>query len=335
MSSEAPSGDTVPVDSHALGEKHDPDAAADGSDAAGAPKSARATSDGLDPVLVARVVAGVVLVAAITAVIVAPDRVLAAVLLAPVILGALAPLGRWTDGTDRVNGLSGYLEQGLAKATEGPGKFKRYFLRPLFAGTLWIWSRTAPVTDSHLRAGLRVALSLVFGALMLATLAIVGYVLLIVVVALAMAAFVIKLLFEFLSDSLGGNRSSSSQDGRDDEEMRPEPAVVGLRGSRVVQEGFFVDTPTGAAINSEGQIVSEGFFVDTPTGRRIDEEGRLVDEGLFFDTPTGIRLQEDGRIVEEGLFVDTPTGKRIDEEGRLVEEGLFVDTPTGTRFVKE
>lgn len=335
MSSVPQSNEVVPDDGRAFEELHGIDAVTVGTASGSIPEAARASPTGLDPVLVVRIVASVVLLAAITAVIVAPDRALTAVLLVPIVLGALLPLGRWTEGTDRVNELSGYLDRGLVKAKEGPGKFKRYFLRPLLAGTLWIWSGTAAVTDSHLRAGLRVSLSLVFGASMLAVLAVVGYVLLIVVIALAMAAFVLKLLFEFLSDSLSGKLSASSQGGRDDEEMRHEPAVVGLRGSRVVQEGLFVDAPSGTAINRDGQIVSEGFFVDTPTGRRIDEQGRLVDEGFFLDTPTAIRLQEDGRIVKEGFFVDTPTGERIDEEGRLVDEGLFVDTPTGTKLVKE
>lgn len=335
MSSEAPSGNLTSVDDHPLGEKHVPGDAPVGSGAASVLGSTRAMADGADPVLVARVVAGAVLLAAVTAVAVAPDRALAAVLLVPIILGALAPLGRWTEGTDRVNGLSVRLERSLARAREGPGKFKRYFLRPLFVGTLWIWSRTAPVTDSHVRAGLRVTLGLVFGGLMLAALVVAGYVFLIVVIALAMAAFALKFLGEFLSDSLSGKLNASSRDDRDDEEMRPEPAVVGLRGSRLVREGLFVDTPTGTAINSDGQIVTEGLFADTPTGRRIDEDGRLIDEGLFVDMPTGIRVQEDGRIVKEGLFVDTPTGKRIDEEGRMVDEGIFFDTPTGSRFVRE
>lgn len=308
--------------------------------ASGDPRSApsgvaKAVPAGLDPTLIARVAAGTVVLAAISGAILAPARGLVAAFLAPVLLGALFPLGRWTDGTDRVNGLERYLEGCLARAKAGTGKLGRYFLRPLFTGTLGIWKITAPVSDSHVRAGLRVTLTLFFGALMLVALAIVGYLLLMIVIAVAMLVFTLKLMLEFLSDTLSGKPSGSSSGSGDEEEHRRQPPILGPRGTRVVQEGVFVDTPTGTAINGDGQIVREGFFVDTPTGQRIDEDGRLVDEGFFVDTPTGIRIREDGRVVEEGFFVDTSTKRRIDEDGRLVDEGFVVDIPTGTKFVKE
>lgn len=297
--------------------------------------SARAEPVGLGPTQIARVVAGIVILAGITAVLLAAERGLVAAFVSPVLLGALFPLGRWTDGTDRVNGLERYLEGSLAKAKAGTGKLELYFLRPLSAGTLGIWKRTARVADPHLRAGLRVMLALFFGALMLAALAIVGYVLLVVVIAVAVLAFTLKFVLEYLSDSLGGKSSASPSDSRDEHERRPEPPIPGPRGTRLVREGLFVDTPTGTAVSGDGRIVREGIVDGAPTGRRIDEDGRLVDEGIFVDTPTGTRILEDGRIVEEGFFVDTPTGRRIDEDGRMVDEGVFVDTSTGMRFVKQ
>ncbi len=332
MASDLIGTEAVPVDGPVLAESEGVDVA---EPRGTAPRGAKPEPAGLDPTRIVRVVAGVVMVAAITAVLLAPHRGLVAAFLAPVLFGALLPLGRWTDGTDRVNGLERDLEAGLAKAKAGTGKLKKYFLRPLFTGTLGIWKATAPIADSHVRAGLRVTLALFFGALMLAALAMVGYVLLVLVIAVAMLVFTLKLAFEFLSDTLSGKSSASSSGSENEEELRPRPPILGPRGTRVVQEGLFVDTPTGTAINGEGQIVREGLFVDTPTGKRIDEDGRLVDEGLFVDTPTGVRIREDGRIVTEGFFVDTPTGQRIDEDGRLVDEGLFVNTPTGTKFAKE
>lgn len=284
----------------------------------------------LDPTVVSRVIAATVFAAGIAVILISPDRMLAMVLLGPVFVGALLPMSRWPPSTTFVNGLEEAASRRLELAKAKAGKFSRFFSKPLLAGFLWIWKRTSPVADLHLRAGLRAALGLAFGALMLAALVVVGYILLIVAIAAAMLAFTFWILGKLLSEWLG-----SSSRREEAEEPRPEPVVVGPRGTRMVREGLFVDTASGTAVDRDGRIVEEGLFFDTPSGRKIDADGRLVEEGLFVDTPTGTRIDKDGRIVQEGLFVDIPTGKRIDDDGRLVEEGHFVDRPTGIRFVKD
>jgi hypothetical protein len=86
------------------------------------------------------------------------------------------------------------------------GKFARFVVKPTASGSIWLWDRTAPVSDPHLRSGVRVASALYFWSLMLAVLAIAAYVVLII--ALIVLAFVV--LGWLLSQSGGGSTETSS-----------------------------------------------------------------------------------------------------------------------------
>ena len=103
----------------------------------------------------------------------------------PVLVGALFPLLRPDPATQWIASSEAALASRLATEKSKTGKFSRFFTRPLLAGTLWIWRVSEGVSDAHLRAGLRAAAGLAFGGMMLVLVLVVGYVLLMVAVAVA------------------------------------------------------------------------------------------------------------------------------------------------------
>ena len=214
--------------------------------------------------------------------------------------------------------------------------FSRWVARPVRAGGDLIWRLTRRIGNEHIRAGLRVALGLSLGLCALTIVAVVAWAVLMAVIVLAVLVLLVWVPIKVLASG-GGSTQASRQGSPVLGDLPTEPvsmAAVGLRGTRLMNEGVVGTTPVGVRIDNEGRILKEGVFGDAPSGYRLDDEGRLIKEGIFGESPRGQRLADDGRVLKEGVFAEAPAGLRVNEDGRIVEEGVFGDSPTGQRFEK-
>lgn len=242
----------------------------------------------------------------------------------PLLVGGTVAALNSSAVNDAAEKIEAWIKRTQLRASTRGGWFFGYLLNPL----LWLAVKFADWSDSlahgGVKNGVRVAATLyliaAWGFLLYVAVA-VAFTILMFVAAL----YLLSLIFGDSSSSTGSNEEVNSLSER---------PPIGPRGTRLVKEGIFFDTPTGDKVTEDGRIVKEGILFDTPSGMRIDDEGRLVEECIFFDTPTGTKMNSDGRIVEEGLLFDSPTGTKIDADGRVVEEGILFDSPTGMQFKK-
>ncbi|MBZ0092036.1 MAG: hypothetical protein K8F27_07430 [Sulfuricellaceae bacterium] len=247
----------------------------------------------------------------------------ALILVSPLVVGGAIAAINSNGINDTTENIEAWTRRTQTNVSAKRGWFYRYVLNPI----LWVLVKFSDWSDSFAHRGAKNGIRTTAALYLITAWCFLIYVAVAIIVGIVMIIAMIYIASLFL----GGESNSSEEDNHVSERKRQ---LVGPRGTRLVKEGLFLDTPTGTKITEDGRIVKEGIFSDTPTGMKIDEDGRLVKEGIFSDTPTGTKINDKGQIVQEGLFVDSPSGTKIDSDGRIVEEGLFSDSPTGMKFKK-
>ena len=225
-------------------------------------------------------------------------------LLLPLVIGATVPLAASSETTAAINGWRAFFERRLSAAQGKDGKIAQYFLRPLFAGTLRLWSATESLSDEHVRAGLRLAGLLFFWAVMLALFLLAIYIVVVIVVMIA----IIALIGWFLS-----------QNSSDSEPLRTGPGRR-LREKTVRTSDFF--SKDVVRVDEDGKMRAPTFAGEEVGS--IDDDGTIYDAS-FFPERIG-RIDEDGKIYSgRDGWSETEVGE-IDEDGR-VTEGTFPAPP--------
>lgn len=133
------------------------------------------------------------------------------VLSGPLLLASICPLVRSTRLSGWVENQETRLRARLASAEDSDGRFARYFFRPLYRGSLWIWSATRRIPDPHLRAGLRAAAVLYFSGAMACLGILAGYVVLmgvLLVIAAIISLLLLALAFWVWSASVEAEEHS-------------------------------------------------------------------------------------------------------------------------------
>jgi hypothetical protein len=105
-------------------------------------------------------------------------------------LGACIPVASQDSLSRSINGWEQYFDRSLSKAQGREGKFARYFLRPLHAGSLKLWKVSQPISNEHVRAGTRLAATAYFWAAMLFALVIAVYVIVGIVILMIVLAVI-------------------------------------------------------------------------------------------------------------------------------------------------
>src|ERR1035437_8407162 len=102
-----------------------------------------------------RVGAGAAIVAAVVMILEAPsnNQTVWLLVLGPLIVGACVPLASQDPFSNSINGWERHFDRSLSKARDREGKFARYFLRPLHAGSLKLWSLSEPIQNVHIQSG--------------------------------------------------------------------------------------------------------------------------------------------------------------------------------------
>lgn len=208
------------------------------------------------------------------------DRLAWFAILLPTLIGAAFPIGRWLTTTTWLNGLEVRLQAPPAAAAEHKGPLDSFVKQPIRSVCWFAFTRTRPVRDPHLRAGLRVAaVSYLVGAL-LSVLLVVGYVLVVVVLAVAVFGLMIWILFKYgLGVSGPETRITTDWMGNHVEKHYDEEGQY-VGESRETTD--FLGMPVKRHYDSEGGSAGESRpttdLLGNPTIEHHDQEGHYVGE---------------------------------------------------------
>jgi hypothetical protein len=245
-----------------------------------------------------------------------------ALLLAPTWIGVILPLIRSSNLTFRVERWEERLVVGYARATGKTGKFARYFTKPLYGGSLFIWRKTQPVGDAHLRAGIRVAALLYFATLMISLMVFVGYIIIAIVVGIAIILFAIWALSRGLTENLERESRGSSHYGGDLQRR--------LKLSRSATD--FLGQPKMEHFDEHGRKIAETRpgrdFIGSPIEEHFDHTGRKIGESRpttdFLGDPKTEHFDGSGQKTGESRtttdFLGSPKVEHFDERGKKTGE---------------
>jgi hypothetical protein len=219
-------------------------------------------------------------------------------LLGPVMAGGVVALASQVDWSEQINDCQTSFEQGLAKAEGKTGKYSRFFLTPLYRGSLWLWRATDGIGDAHVKAALRVGGIAYFWSVMIVVLVLAVW----LIVGLMIAVFALAIVSWFM----GGRRIVTS--------AASDFVVKGV-GTRI-HKGVF--GPTDTRIDKKGDILKGRGVLSEERVGHIDEDGTITDAGLLGGQKTG-RIDTDGNVYKSTGFGSEEWTGRIDETGNIVD----------------
>lgn len=270
-----------------------------------------------------RIGAAIVAAAAIILVAERPQSTLLLVLAVPLVIGCVPPiaasdaLSAWID---RWNAGFGWIRD---RGTAG-GALRRYFLRPLGAGSSVLWRRTEPLRSQHLRAGVRVLVIACFWAAMLAALVATVY----VIVAVLVAILFLVAGFWALAHMLGGGppdlsfrrRSVSSSLGDDDVMER-----AGVRGQNLYAGTNWFNEELRGRVDQDGNIYRGTNWLNEERIGRVDAEGNIYKGTTWLDEEKVGRVSSDGTLYKGSNWLSEQKTGRIDEDGGIHEGTTWFD----------
>jgi|GEM_PF-3627492 len=236
-------------------------------------------------------------------------------LLLPIQVGAMFPLVRSQKATAVIESWEHWFTAHHLRAQANTGKFTKCFTRPLLRGSIAIWTISRRVTDSHLRAGVRLATFGYFVGLIVGLLVIVGYAL--VLIVLFLVALIV--LFWILAKALGGEAQPSSGGWI----SRP-------RESHTREDWF--GQPYVEHTDSEGKKVGESRKREDWFGRpyveHTDSEGKKVAEshqredwfGQQYVEHTDSEGKKTGESRQREVWFGEPFVEHTDPEGKKTGE---------------
>lgn len=225
----------------------------------------------------------------------------------PILAGAAVPLLSLPSCSDPVNDWRSYFVDGMAKARQKEGKYSRYFLRPLHAGSLLLWNRSEFIRDEHIRAGVRVAGICYFWGVMIFGLILVAYVIIAVVVLMIVLAIVAWFMEHSDSGTRTYKRSSSS----------PRPPIP-VKG--VLQKGTnWLNEQRAGRVDDKGNIYEgSNIFTERKVGR-VDEDGRIYQGTNVLNEGRVGRMDESGNVHSGSNVLNEKKVGRVTEDGSVYE----------------
>jgi hypothetical protein len=227
------------------------------------------------------------------------------ILLAPFIVGAAIAAVRLTSVSGAVNSIENWLRRGSANSAEREGKFARFFQRPFFGSCLAIWRWTTPISDVHLRAGVR-ATTLIFVCGIAINLIVIA---LYVIVVIAVIVIGFTIFFWILSLSGQGERKVVTRHTTD-WFGRPKQEHFDASGRKVgesVADTDWLGNPKmvnkDASGNIEGESKPDTDWLGNPKTVHTDADGTRIGESRldtdWLGTPTTVHRDADGNVIGE------------------------------------
>ncbi len=249
-------------------------------------------------------------------------------LLVPSIVASLWPLLRnlrlsaWVDRQEE------RMVAAATRAQEKTGKIAHYFSRPLYRGFLWIWRKTEPIADLHVRTGVRVGSVLYFGGAMLFLGALVGYVLVVLVVVVVALWFALWLAGHMISGKpfeFGRSDDSEPSSGSWFSSGRAQPA-------RSRPSTDFLGNSKTELLDKKGKKIGEIQptidFLGDPKEEVFDSDGKKIGERRadrdFFGDPITSEHDAIGEKVGESRpetdWLGDPVEEHFNTDGEKVGE---------------
>ena len=260
------------------------------------------------PVNILRAVCGLIVLAGLILGYHAQNGTFWVVLLGPVLVGLLFPLLQLRSWTNRVEAWEALLMKRRERARAADGKFARFFRRPFYACAGGIWRVSQRVGNPHVRAGMRVALSLYLVAISSFFLITAAYVIMAVVVMFLTLALI------------GWILSLSGSSGK-----RPRRTTARKERDWFGNEKIVYTDETGSRVGTSREAV--GIFGDRRT-EHFDAVGKKTHEtrqetGVFGEQMT-VQYGQDGRAAgfarEEADLLGNQKLVYYDNEGRKTAE---------------
>jgi hypothetical protein len=229
------------------------------------------------------------------------DQTLWLLFLGPLILGACIPLASQESLSASINAWEQYFKRTLSKAQGREGKFARYFLRPLHAGSLKLWSVSKPIQNVHLRSGTRLAALAYFWAVMLFALVAAVY----LIVAIVILIVVLAIIGWFLNK---------------DEPSRGGGSYILTRMKGTLHKGSSTLTQQRAGrVGEQGNVYKGSSVLTEQRVGRVDKDGNVLEGGNVFTEAKVGRIDESGKILEGASVLTEQRVGRVDEDGNVLE----------------
>jgi len=240
--------------------------------------------------------------------------------LAPLIVGAVIVALRLPVVSNAVSSIENRLRAGATKASARQGKFARFFQRPFYRSCLALWRWTNPISDVHLRAGVRVTALIFVCAIAIALLAVAAY-LIVAIVAFIIALVIIGWILSLL---LGSNRSgtvSSVTRYTSDWFGQPKQEHFDNAGHKIgesrVETNLLGQTKL-VTKDTDGNVVAESErdadWLGNPKTVHKDAEGNVTGESRpdtdWLGEPKTVYTDADGNVTGESREETDLLGRR-------------------------
>lgn len=259
-----------------------------------------------------RLIAGLVLVIGGVLIGVAPltSRAIWIVSLTPMLVGACVPLLALGRATNWVNGWQEVFSSGMEKARNSDTKEARYVLRPLHGSGLAVWRLSKRVPGDHLKAGIRLAVALYIGMVVLSLLA--------AVLAAWLFAVAVTLMITAALWIFGS---------KDEDEPTTESSVVssaGVRGCFYRGSSWFTEEMAGR-IDDDGIIYKGTSWISEEQIGRVDSDGTIYKGTSMLNEERVGRIDRDGVVYKGSNWFTEGRAGRVTDDGTVYEGKGWLD----------
>jgi hypothetical protein len=242
-----------------------------------------------------------------------------AALALPIVLGGLVALLKWPFAVVGSQRGEQWISSRYAMAREATGWFSSFLVLPILWCLKTLNEKTASISDSFVKAGVRLALSLYLAVAAVAALD------LLVTLTIWVTVWAVGLYFLGL-----GLRWFLIHHGFYVPRVRRETqdikmSAIGARTGRMIDTTGLLDHQVGRT-DAEGRIFDTTGIVEKQT-HRIDSEGRLFDTSGLVERQIG-QVRADGRVFDTTELLDRQIG-RIAADGRVFDTTGLVERQIG------
>jgi hypothetical protein len=227
----------------------------------------------------------------------------------PLIIGAAITGLRLPAISEKVNLIEQWLQRGSVKAAESDSKFARFFRRPFFDVSLAVWRWTTPISDAHLRAGVRTATLMIVGCIALTLLVMAVYIIVVIAVFLLLLVGALWIL------SHSGSSGPSDQSRIVTRETtdwfgRPKQEHFDGSGQKIGEsrpDSDWLGRPKTVNMDAAGNVVGESKadtdWLGNPKIVHTDAQGNFTGESRpdtdWFGQPKTVHTDAEGNVIAE------------------------------------
>ena len=269
-----------------------------------------------------RLIAGLLLVIGGVLIGVAPltSRAIWIVSLTPMLVGACVPLLALGRATNWVNGWQEVFSSGMEKARNSDTKEARYVLRPLHGSGLAVWRLSKPIPGDHLKAGIRLAVALYIGIVVLSLLA--------AVLAAWLFAVAVTLVITAALWIFGS---------KEEDEPSTESSVIRsapVRG-RFYRGSSWLTEEMAGRIDDDGIIYKGMSWISEERIGRVDSDGTIYKGTNMLNEERVGRIDRNGTVYKGSNWLTEGRAGRVTDDGTVYEGTSWLDEKKAGRVDRD